>query len=104
MPNGETEFARIQETDELQGSNWNIGVLWRSEKLNVGAVYRGAFAAQFDSRTSAQSNVADSQLPGLFTASYQVHWPETYGAGITHLRSWRSAAPWNCTPNPAHGC
>lgn len=99
LPNADTEFAHIQEDDKLQGSNWNIGVLWRSEKLNVGAVYRGAFAARFDSRMSAQSNVEGNQLPALFTAAYQVHWPETYGAGLAFRphQQWLLALDWTRT-------
>lgn len=99
LPNADTEFAHIQEDDKLQGSNWNIGVLWRSEKLNVGAVYRGAFGARFDSRMSAQSNVEGNQLPASFTASYQVHWPETYGAGLAFRphQQWLLALDWTRT-------
>lgn len=99
LPNPEAEFARIQEDDKLQGSNWNIGVLWRSEKLNVGAVYRGAFAAHFDSRAVTQSNVDGNQLPGSFTAVYQLHWPETYGIGLAYrpLQQWLLALDWTRT-------
>ncbi len=99
LPNSETEFAQIQEDDRLQGSNWNIGVLWRSEMLNVGAVYRGSFAARFNSRMTAQSNVEGNQLPALFTASYQLHWPETYGAGLAFRphQQWLFALDWTRT-------
>lgn len=99
LPNPDAEFAQIQEDDKLQGSNWNIGVLWRSEKLNVGAVYRGSFAARFDSRTNTQSNVDGSQLPGSFSASYQLHWPETYGAGLAFRpqQQWLLALDWTRT-------
>jgi long-subunit fatty acid transport protein len=99
LPNSDTEFAQIQENVKLRGSNWNIGVLWRSEKLNVGAVYRGAFAANFDSRMTTQSNVDKSVLPALFQASYQLHWPETYGAGLAFRphQQWLLALDWTRT-------
>lgn len=99
LPNPETEFVQIQEDVKLRGSNWNIGVLWRSEKLNVGAVYRGAFTARFDSRMTTQSNVDGSLLPALFTASYPLHWPETYGAGLAFRphQQWLLALDWTRT-------
>lgn len=99
LPNPNAEFAQIHEDDTLRGSNWNIGVLWRSEKLNVGAVYRSAFAARFDSRVSAQTNVVDSPLPGTYTAAYQLHWPETYGAGLAYRphQQWLLALDWTRT-------
>ncbi|MBL0311350.1 MAG: outer membrane protein transport protein [Holophagaceae bacterium] len=99
LPNTDKEFAQIQEDVKLRGSNWNIGVLWRSEKLNVGAVYRGAFAAHFDSRMATQSNVEGNKLPAQFTASHQLHWPETYGAGLAFRpqQQWLLALDWTRT-------
>lgn len=99
LPNPNAEFAQIHEDDRLQGSNWNIGVLWRSEKLNVGAVYRGAFAARFDTRVSTKTNVDNSPVPESFSASYQLHWPETYGAGLAYRpqQQWLLALDWTRT-------
>jgi long-subunit fatty acid transport protein len=99
LPNAEVEDARIQENARLRGFNWNLGVLWRSEYLNVGAVYRSAFTARFDTRMTAQSNIPDSQLAPEFNASYSLRWPETFGAGVAFRphQQWLFALDWTHT-------
>jgi long-subunit fatty acid transport protein len=84
LPSATAEYTRIQEDDRMRGSNWNLGLLWRSEQLNVGVVYRSDFSAPFSTTMKSQSNVPENQLPASFSASYQLRWPETLGVGLAY--------------------
>lgn len=99
LPNAGMESAAIHEDDQMRGSNWNVGVLWRSEHLNLGAVYRSSFTAHFNSDTSTSTNVPDAHLPPRFTTSYPLEWPETlgFGAALRPVPEWLIAADWNRT-------
>lgn len=99
LPNGDAEYSRIQERDQLRGSNWTLGVLWRSEQVNVGVVYRSPFSARFESQVRAVTNVQPNGLTPAFDANYRVDWPETLGAGLAYRprQQWLLALDWTRT-------
>jgi long-subunit fatty acid transport protein len=99
LPNPQAESTLLRERDGLRGSNWTLGVLWRSEWVNVGAVYRSPFTARFESRMEATTNVQPNGLTPEFSARYEVDWPETFGAGLAcrPRQQWLLALDWTRT-------
>jgi hypothetical protein len=77
-------FLGITQNNVFRGVNVNAGVLWRSERLNVGLAYRSGFRAEYriDGTFSA---LDDQNRPLAFPAQQgqlDLSWPDAIGFGL----------------------
>jgi len=79
-----TAFLDILQNNVFHGVNMNAGVLWRSERLNLGLSYRSGFRAEY--RVDGRFAAVDEQgRPVVFPAQQgqlDLSWPDAIGAGI----------------------
>ena len=89
--------------NQFRGLNANLGLIWRSEYLNVGMVYRSPFTAVY---TFNNTHVTLDTSTGLPVQSigprqpFNLRWPETFGWGLgfhPHSRLLLTA-DWSRTP------
>ncbi len=79
------EFATtLNQSNEFRGWNYNLGVIWRAQYLNVGIVYHSPFTADY---TFQNTEIVDPETgppnpPTRQHFSTQLNWPETLGAGL----------------------
>ena len=97
----------LSQGNQFRGLNANLGLIWRSDYLNLGVVYRTPFKAVY---TFDNNHVAPDATTGLPTQTigpsqpFNVRWPETLGWGLglhPHTRllltaDW-SRTPWSTT-------
>jgi long-subunit fatty acid transport protein len=77
-------FFDILQDNQFRGVNVNAGVLWRSDRLNVGLSYRSGFRAdyRFDGRFAA---LDEEGRPVVFPAQkgqLDLTWPDAIGLGL----------------------
>jgi len=98
-------MSTLAQSSEFRGLNANLGLLWRSEFVQVGLVYRTPFTADytFENHYSYPDSVS-GQLLQLSSSrtTYSLRWPETFGWGIAihpsprfHLAVDSSRTPWS---------
>lgn len=81
--------GRFRKSDRFSGENFNLGLLWRYDPVQVGITCRTAFTANIDSSAVIQRQVDGSPFsPDTYASNFAVHWPSTLGIGI----SWRPAS------------
>ncbi len=77
-------FLDILQDNTFRGVNVNAGLLWRSERLNVGLAYRTGFRAEY--RINGRFRALDAQnQPVEFPAQdgqLDLAWPEAIGFGL----------------------
>ena len=56
----------------MKGFNLNLGLLWRSQWVNWGFMYRSPFTARYDFKGSAETNVAEAQLQPRTSGAYDL--------------------------------
>ncbi|MBI4911183.1 MAG: hypothetical protein HY823_00450 [Acidobacteria bacterium] len=94
-----TELSFAQNS-AFRGVNWSLGTIWRSDYLNIGAVYRSAFKADyaftnvlaFEDYSGGTPNTSET----LASEVFQLQWPESLGIGLglhPHPR-WLLTADW----------
>lgn len=79
-----TAFLDILQNNQFRGVNVNAGVLWRSDRLNVGLAYRSGFRAEYRLEGTFAA-VDDQGHPVVFPAQkgqLDLAWPDTIGAGL----------------------
>jgi hypothetical protein len=75
----------LAQTSEFRGINANLGLIWRSQWLNLGVVYRTPFTASYTFTNSYSSVDSTSFVPTVQTGpqtTSKVNWPETLGFGF----------------------
>ena len=103
----------LSQSSEFRGINVNLGLIWRSEWLNLGVVYRTPFTAKY-TFTNRYAYVDSSTFVPAVQAGPQtsadVKWPETLGWGFALHPGPRlqvavdwSHTPWSHTPYSAPG-
>ncbi len=98
----ETFDSNLSQDSALRGFNFNLGLIWRSEWVNLGAVYRSPFTAtytftdHYDSISTSTGLPASQDSPSTAT---EVKWPSTLGWGIgLHLHPrLQGTADWSET-------
>ena len=103
----------LSQSSAFRGFNVNLGLIWRSEWVNLGAVYRTPFSADYTFTNSYAyvdpSTFVPATQAGPRTTS-SVKWPETLGFGVgLHpdprllvTMDW-SHTPWSRTSYSAGG-
>lgn len=92
--------ARLEQTNQLRGTSWSMGLIWRSEQVNIGLVHRSAFLADYRVGTRLQRDPAqpdDFQNP---PTTIGLRWPGTQSLGVAWRPhpQWLFAADWSRTP------
>jgi len=74
----------LAQSSEFRGINANLGLIWRSEYVNLGVVYRTPFTASYTFTNSYSSVDPATFVPTAQSAATdsKVKWPETLGLGI----------------------
>ena len=76
--------SELYQSNQFRGFNANIGLIWRSELLNVGLVYRTPFTANYtfgNNHVTLSAGGAPVQTTGP-RQSFDLKWPETFGWGL----------------------
>lgn len=79
--NGTTTFLTFDQASHLEGTNYNLGLLWRWPTWSLGITRRTGFHADY----TYSARVATSETPsGPMSAPYTtgLHWPSTTGIGF----------------------
>jgi len=83
--------SSLAQESSFRGLNFNAGVIWRSDWVNVGAVYRSPFQATYtyiDNYTYIDTSSGLPRTEASPSTSTEVKWPSTLGWGIgLHLGS-----------------
>jgi len=98
-----TYVSTLSQSSEFRGLNANLGLLWRSDYVQVGLVYRTPFTADytFEDRYS-HPDPDTGQILQLASprSTHSLSWPETFGWGVAIHPSARLhlAVDWSRTP------
>lgn len=94
-----TELS-FQQDNSFKGFNWSLGTIWRSEYVNLGAVYRSAFSADYGFTNTVvfadYTGTVGSSEDRAPAQTFRLDWPESLGAGLgihPHPR-WLVTADW----------
>jgi len=102
----------LSQSSSFHGLNANIGLIWRSQLLNIGAVYRTPFTASYAFKNRFAYTDPTTFVPTVEAAysSTRVNWPETLGWGLGFhpgarflLTADSSHTPWSRTTYSAPG-
>ena len=95
--------SNLAQANQFRGLNGNLGLIWRSQYLNLGLVYRTPFTATYTFENYLTQPDPVTRL--IVTthgarAPYSVHWPETlgWGLGVHPLPTLLLTADWARTP------
>jgi hypothetical protein len=84
---GATSFVNFGQSNRLEASNFNFGLLWRWPTWSLGVTHRTAFHADYTFGTILDT----SSAPGKPTISEPyttgLHWPSTTGIGFAYRPS-----------------
>ena len=81
----ETFDSNLSQDSVFRGFNFNLGFIWRSDWVNVGAVYRSPFTATYtftDQYTSVSTSTGLPSTQASPTTSAAIKWPSTLGWGV----------------------
>ncbi len=95
------DHQSVFQRNELQGRNWTWGLMWRSEVLNWGVVYRSPFEAHYANGGRVDLDIAGQKLDATVPLrSMRLNWPETWGLGGAWRPTprWLVALDWSRTP------
>ena len=94
-PGANEMFFTYQQANEISGFNWNAGLLLRYRYLNVGAMYRAAFDADYESHSSWGANFEAPTIEEP-TIAGPLAWPDswTFGIALKPLDTWTVTADW----------
>ena len=94
-PGAQELFFTYRQENEISGFNWNAGLLLRYRYLNLGAMYRAAFDADYAtiSEFAANFGVPAIEEP---TIAGPLAWPDswTFGIAVKPLDTWTITADW----------
>ena len=91
-------FANYRQVNSLDGSNFNLGVIWRWPTWSLGLVRRTPFHADYTFETALDTNATNVTFKGSPSASYGLHWPASTGIGY----AWRPKERWLLTADLMH--
>lgn len=92
-----TTSVAFQQSNALDGGNYNFGLIWRWPTWSLGLVHQTGFHADYAfSTTLATSIPRTSTRPGSVTTG--LHWPSSTGLGF----AYRPADQWLVTADLTH--
>lgn len=85
-----------QQTNAFEGTNFDLGLLLRYPKFNIGVRYSTSFDADYSLRTRAVDSESSELLSGQDTT---LHWPQRLNVGIAVKPTdrWTIALDWGRT-------
>ncbi len=94
--------SNLAQDSAFRGLNYNLGLIWRSDWVNLGAVYRSPFTATYTYTDRYDSVSTTTGLPSTQSSpatSVDVKWPSTLGWGLgLHLHPrLQATADWSQT-------
>jgi len=98
-----TYVSTLAQSSEFRGLNASFGLIWRSEHIQIGTIYRTPFEARytFENRYSHPDGTSGQLLETSSPrTTYGLRWPETFGWGIAvhPAARFQVAADWSWTP------
>lgn len=77
-------FLDILQNNQFRGVNVNAGVLWRSDRLNLGLAYRSGFRAEYriDGRFAAVDEEGRPVVIPAQRGQLDLAWPDAIGFGL----------------------
>ncbi|OFV79386.1 MAG: hypothetical protein A2Y78_15155 [Acidobacteria bacterium RBG_13_68_16] len=81
VASGSDSYFAYQQNNHLEGWNWNAGALLRYRYLNVGAMYRFDFDADYAFDSALATNIS-TPLTGEPRLRRPLHWPRSWTVGI----------------------
>ncbi len=81
----ETFDSNLSQDSAFRGFNFNVGLIWRSDWVNLGAVYRSPFTASYtftDHYASISTSTGAPSSEDSPRTTADVKWPSTLGWGI----------------------
>ena len=81
---GATTYVDFAQGNQLAGTNWNLGLLWRWPTWSLGLVRRTAFHADYTYTAAFSSNVGTPGAVQTYAppSTVGLHWPGTTGIGL----------------------
>lgn len=88
-------FFTYRQENEISGFNWNAGLLLRYRYVNLGAMYRAAFDADYETRSSWGANFEAPAIEEPAIAG-PLAWPDswTFGIALKPFDTWTITADW----------
>ena len=89
---GTTTYVDYTQGNRLEGTNYNLGLLWRWPTWSLGIVRRTAFHADYTYQAVYATNTRTPNATVVTAAPYTtgLHWPSTTGIGL----AYRPADQW----------
>lgn len=90
---------KLHQTNTLRGTQWSLGLIWRSENLQLGYTYRASFLTDYAFAAQATQRVGTGSETLHGAASLGLRWPATsaVGAAWRPTPRWMLAADWTRT-------
>jgi len=92
-----TSLVTYQQTNALDGDNFNFGLIWRWPSWSLGLVHRTGFHADYTFATQLATNLPSGGFNGLAMTT-GLHWPAGTGMGW----SYRPSDQWLVTADLTH--
>jgi hypothetical protein len=81
-PTGTESYVRFRQTNQLDGQNFNFGLIWRWPTWSLGLVHRTPFRATYSFATRIDTNLTVTVPLTASAADMGLHWPESNGLGL----------------------
>jgi long-subunit fatty acid transport protein len=82
MTAGNTSFVSFSQGNRLEGTNYNLGLLWRWPTWSLGITRRTAFHGDFTYNANLESSKTAKVVSAPYTTG--LHWPSTTGIGLAY--------------------
>lgn len=84
---GTTTYVDFSQSNHLEGSNFNLGLIWRWPTWSLGLVHRTAFHADYTFGTYLDTSSLGGKPQVAPSIDSGLHWPSTTGLGFAY-RPW----------------
>lgn len=96
---GTIRYVNFSQSNRLEGTNYNLGLIWRWPTWSLGVVHRTAFHADYTFGTTQSTSTAPVPVVTDPTPT-GLHWPSTTGVGLAYRprEAWLVTADFTHTP------
>ncbi|MCE1229804.1 MAG: UPF0164 family protein [Firmicutes bacterium] len=98
LQSGSTSYVNFYQDNHLEGSNFNLGLIWRWPTWSLGLIYRTGFHADYTYSTHLDTFPAPANPRPNGTVNTGLHWPATLGLGW----AYRPGDRWLLTCDVTH--
>jgi long-subunit fatty acid transport protein len=93
-----TATVAFQQSNALDGANYNLGLIWRWPTWSLGLVRRTGFHADYTFGTDLVTNLSTLGSSHIAPITTGLHWPSSTGIGF----AWRPRERWLATADLNH--